>query len=265
MLSSELSERESQIDKMISYFLNCGYKRENLVAAKTKAMCMNRSDLLSAVRPATELNSLVFVLHHSVDIPNIRLFLSTQKDILLSLTGMSDVIFATKTKMNLNTSSLLFNKFGFAQSNNRTDAINQKCGQPNCKCCPLMFDMLQPVSVAQNGIQLRLKRTATCKSEDVIYMFQCRLCKDVYFGRSMNRANIRVSGHRACFKPNKLKDSAMATHIFKDHIEELSEGLNNFNFGILETTTPTNLARREDFYVWSTNASVLHLNRYKVT
>ena len=81
----------------------------------------------------------------------------------------------------------------------------------------------------------------------------------------MNRANIRVSGHRACFKPNKLKDSAMATHIFKDHIEEFSEGLNNFNFGILETTTPTNLARREDFYVWSTNASVLHLNRYKVT
>ena len=134
---------------------------------------------------------------------------------MLRLTGMSNVIFATKR--NLNTRSLLLNRFGFAQFNNRADAIDQKCGQPNCKRCTLTFDhsdMVQPVILVR--AILYPTQTQTCKFKDAIYMFkQCHLCNQVDFGRSINRVNIRRSDHRVCFKPNKYKASTMATNILK--------------------------------------------------
>ena len=57
-----------------------------------------------------------------------------------------------------------------------------------------------------------------------------------------------ASGHRgpgSC-KPGCYKKSALAYHIFIDHPEVLSEGLNNFAFGVLKQVDPRFLADAEN-------------------
>ena len=84
----------------------------------------------------------------------------------------------------------------------------------------------------------------------------------------MNEEHIRINGHRDKFTMEKFDKSALAMHIYTDHMDHVGscpdDGLLNFNIVILEQTSPTNLHRRESFYIWSTEADIRHLNRYKV-
>ena len=77
-----------------------------------------------------------------------------------------------------------------------------------------------------------------------------------------------MNGHRDKFTFEKYDKSALAMHVFKDHPDFVGnsprEGLANYNVTILESVNPTNLRRKESFYIWSTEADFRHLNRYKV-
>ena len=77
-----------------------------------------------------------------------------------------------------------------------------------------------------------------------------------------------MNGHRNKFHPDLCEKSALAMHIFKDHPEHIgtspSDGLLNFNVVLLETVNAMNLRRRESYYIWSTQADIKHLNRYKI-
>lgn len=77
-----------------------------------------------------------------------------------------------------------------------------------------------------------------------------------------------MNGHREKFTIEKYDKSALSMHIYTDHPNNTgnstNEGLLNYNVAILESVNPTNLRRRESFYVWSTEADIRHLNRYKV-
>ena len=50
---------------------------------------------------------------------------------------------------------------------------------------------------------------------------------------------------------------------FMIHLDNFSEKLRNFDFGIVKTTKPTSLARLEDYYIYLTKADTISLNRYK--
>ena len=77
-----------------------------------------------------------------------------------------------------------------------------------------------------------------------------------------------MNGHRAKFTLEKHDKSALAMHIYEDHPDHVGstphEGLGNYNVAILESVNPTNLRRRESYYIWTTEANIRHLNRYKV-
>ena len=73
-----------------------------------------------------------------------------------------------------------------------------------------------------------------------------------------------MNGHRDKFHLNRYDKSALSMHTFSDHPDSIEEGLGNYRVAILETTNAINLDRRESFYIWSTEADIRHLNRYKV-
>ena len=77
-----------------------------------------------------------------------------------------------------------------------------------------------------------------------------------------------MNGHREKFCFNKFDESALSKHIYVDHPEKVgncpADGLSNFNISIIETANASNLDHRESFYIWSTEADIRHLNRYKV-
>ena len=73
-----------------------------------------------------------------------------------------------------------------------------------------------------------------------------------------------ASGHRGSFKPGCYKKSALAYHIFNDHPEVLSEGLNNFAFGVLKQVDPRFLPDAENLFIVQFKADTKHLNRYNL-
>ena len=101
--------------------------------------------------------------------------------------------------------------------------------------------------------------------EDIVYIAYCMVagCNDFYIGHTINRLRDRCSGHRGSFKPGCYKKSALAYHIFNDHPEVLSEGLNNFAFGVLKQVDPRFLADAENLFIVQFKADTKHLNRYK--
>ena len=102
-----------------------------------------------------------------------------------------------------NTASLLFNRYGFSQNDSILDS--QKCGRPRCKTCPMMFDNNNDIELNSN-INLKLSKLATCKSEDVIYVCICKVCKDYYFGQTISHCSMRMNGHRDKFTPKNISN-----------------------------------------------------------
>ena len=259
--------RDLAIDNIIEYFIDCGYEPNVLDKAKQRALQLDRKSLLvtNQTPPANNSTSkpLCFVLPYCVEVIQLKRIISTLLDDIEQLTGTREIIFSQKR--NPNTSALLFNKYGFAQNN--TLLLNQKCGSVNCDSCVLKFDNNSPISLLPNFV-VNPSKTATCKTNHIIYTAICKLCMDFYFGKSINKEHIRMNGHRDKFTLEKHDKSALAIHIFTDHPDHVGntphEGLANYNVAILESVNPSNLRRRESFYIWATEAQLRHLNRYKV-
>ena len=77
-----------------------------------------------------------------------------------------------------------------------------------------------------------------------------------------------MNGHRDKFCMERYDKSALSMHLYSDHPAHIGsspdEGLSNYNVVLLESANADNLRRRESFYIWSTDADIKHLNRYKV-
>ena len=134
--------RDIALDNIIQYFLDCGYKLENLETAKSRAVQLDRKCLLDAHKSQTitqaDSQPLCFVLPFSREVPKIKELVSSLLDDIELLTGTRNVIFSQKR--NHNTSALLFNKYGFAQED--TILLSQKCGAANCDSCVLKITIV---------------------------------------------------------------------------------------------------------------------------
>ena len=259
--------RDFAIQEMMKAFMECGYKESSLVEAMNRVQQLNRADLLQEkidLQPTSDDSPLLFVLPFSVDTAAIKQHINRFNDDLQLLTGTSSVIFSCKR--NSNTASLLFNKFGFAQLNR--SFASQMCGATNCLSCILKKPDLSWIDILPN-FTLKPSKSLNCKSDCVIYCAICKLCRDFYFGKTMNADHVRMNGHRDKFHIDKYDKSALAMHIFVDHPDAIgdspAEGLANYEVILVESTNAVNLRRREDYYIWITQADIRHLNRYKVS
>ena len=119
-------------------------------------------------------------------------------------------------------------------------------------------------------LKISLDFSLDCKCELCVYLAICKHCPSMtqfYFGQSINPNHIRFNGHRGCFKllNDKYFQSALSQHIFEKHPELFENRLKNFSFGIVKQSSPKGINRLEDYYIYSTKADVVSLNRYKVT
>ena len=120
-----------------------------------------------------------------------------------------------------------------------------------------------------NGLKVKLDFTLDYKSKNCIYVAICRLCNKqaFYFGQTTTPLHTRFNGHRGCFKTNNLKfnnDSALSHHIYTKHLENFVSKLLNLKIGIVRSCSAVLLNRLEDYFIYSSKADIISLNRYKV-
>lgn len=114
-----------------------------------------------------------------------------------------------------------------------------------------------------------------------IYAGQCKLCKEVYVGQTMNSFNTRWNQHRYKWNQlqvsgldqlNKSDDQALYAHYKKHHLAETRNNLElSEAFGVifLEKPSVNNLDVAENFWIGRTSASIniqrTFLPKYKST
>ena len=118
-------------------------------------------------------------------------------------------------------------------------------------------------SITINGKSLHIPQNLNCKSQNVIYMWLCKLCgvKEVYFGRTTQEVHDRTNGHRGCFNDEEKWDkSALSMHAKDMHQNSFS--LNNFAISVVSKVSPQQLRREEFKFIDKYRTLSLGLNRY---
>ena len=126
-----------------------------------------------------------------MDVEKLKEFVHSLSTDIYTLTGSRQVIFSQKR--NRNTSSLLFNKYGFAQVS--ISLLSQKCGATNCSSCGLKLPNNNTIQILPQFC-LKPSSMANCKTDNIIYAALCKLCDNFYFGKSINEEHNRMNGHR---------------------------------------------------------------------
>ena len=270
VVCSDPSDRDHFINHMMSKFTESGYSEKELVASKERALLIDRAEVLrkSAIDnsdvPQRDSDSLTFVINHDKrGSAQIRKIIKENQEIINHLFG-KEIKVVVAERRNPNTASILFAKSAFAQKMCE-DKESQKCHSPfGCLTCPIIN---MPKTVCVNGLTVNLDFSLNCKTENVIYLFICKLCpnnKEFYFGQSINSVQDRSNGHRSNFDEGTFKKSALAFHIWDAHRDKFGDKLNNFTVGVVRSTLPQMLDRAEDFFITKTDADVVGMNRYKV-
>ena len=150
-------------------------------------------------------------------------------------------------------------------SEKQTLLPNQKCNAPNCLQCPLVNTSN---TSTVNNIKIPSGKTLNCKSRNVIYLWQCLLCRqakrnedDSYFGRTIQKSHERTNTHRRCFCDKKWESSALSMHARSVHGDLFD--LKNFQISLVKKCSPQRIRREEFKYIDKFKTRTLGMNRYK--
>ena len=273
VLCSEVEDRIKCIDYMAEKLKNSGYRPDEILNAKKKALTLNRTDLLEP-KPDTERKDAVgkqltfTVNRNDFMTKQIKEILNECQHDIDELLGESTRIIVAERRTN-STASMVFAKSSFARKIVE-EGINQECEVGGCKSCNIM-KLDKSVTLwkkhPDRETTVKLDFRLNCAAENVVYLYVCKLCQNnesFYVGQTVCTCRGRANGHRAKFKDEDFRKSALSHHTYEDHPEHFGEKLETYKLGIIKATQPMNLDRLEDYYVEATKAD-LSLNRYKVT
>ena len=226
-----------ELEKCVQDFKNSGYKENDLQTIREKALTKSTTN---PVRNSDNTgDELVFPVHYFQQLNAFKAVVRSMKTELNELVGNTHITFAVKKRSSIG-SMLVRNKQLSAKQD--TTLNGQKCNAPGCRQCPLVSLKERPIV---NGIPLTIPKSLNCKSKNIIYMWNCKLCNETYFGRTIQHCHNRTSGHRSCFNnEDKVEKSALSMHAKECHIENFS--LETFSISVVKQVSPQQL-RREEF------------------
>eukprot|EP00116_Pleurobrachia_bachei_P007705 sb/3467967/ len=182
-----------------------------------------------------------------------------------SVTGYpTRVIMALKKGAAIGNEVVRNRKLSLSESQPTITPQNQRCNGRGCKTCPILFET--PQTVVVNGSCLKLDLRLTCKSSGVIYVANCVICGESYFGQTHSALHIRMNGHRSKFKTDQLafEQSALSYHCFLKYRDKDNFSISSFRIGLVKRASPMELDRVEEFFIESFGTRVNGLNRIAV-
>ena len=202
VICSDNDSRNRCIDHMYKKFVSSGYSNEELDKCKTKALALNRDEIIENHLQKNENDDensiLTFVINHDPQMSvHIKSFLKKETDTLKKLIGDKRIIISERRSAN--TASLTFAKSSFSTTA-KIFKSTQKCGSARCKTCSIMN---APKNIRLNNFPLKLDFSLNCQTENCIYVALCKNCKALesfYIGKTINMARSRFNNHRSCFK-----------------------------------------------------------------
>ena len=131
-----------------------------------------------------------------------------------------------------------------------------KCCAARCQTCMMTSN---GAPLFHHGNQIKTAR-ASCKSWNVIYAFQCKICNKLYVGKTSDCLSQRVNGHRSKFY-HVLKNSDTITedcddehivgaHLVHGHNIERRKDFNlSYRLFVLAQVNPTMFDTTEQLWI----------------
>ena len=229
-----------------------------------KVNMIDRKELLQAKEKNNQKNKIPLVITYNRTLPNISEVVKKNWNILQIGSEFENVFDNTPTiafKRNKNIQELI----GGNLINNgklvKRNKLKQKEGKSKtCNtnrtslCCTQVVNTSTFKSYQTNRI-FNIFHTITCKSQWLIYLLECTLCKLQYIGKSETSFNIRLNNHRKDVNNNNPKAIPACQHFrseghnFMKHakftlIEELTERNH-----VSKETLKHRLKKRENFWI----------------
>ena len=261
--STKEFEKED-IEQLIKDLEKCGYDRERLSELVAK--------LGNSKPEETDTGeTLTLVVPYFQELEDLKSFISSLDSDIKTLSGSSTRTIVASRKGRSVASTTVKNGQLCKSSPAKRKGSGQQCGAKGCKTCPLIA---KDAEMIIGGTTVKSQEGLTCKSKNVIYMAQCKLCHEddkktgelsVYAGQTQQPLHKRINGHRSCFKNDaeSWEKSALSKHAFEEHFDE------NFNMSIYRITAykqcpSINLNRLESKTINEFRLGVLGLNRMKI-
>ena len=133
--------------------------------------------------------------------------------------------------------------------------ITSGCKIKPCKSCDMMSEKEFVTDLHNKKYR---SSQGKCNSKNLIYHAQCKHCNKVYVGKTTQKLNSRISGHRGKFSDFLFSDASqlndednlLGLHVFHKHHLNSKEAFNNsYTFTILELCNPRNLDLKEHMWV----------------
>ena len=244
--------KKEEMEKMIEDFMRSGYKKDILMDIEKKA-----KERANVQHPIEELDTITFPIFYFKEINSFKKILHDAKTDLQQAIGDTKIIWAVKKNPSIG-NAVVRNK----QLTTKDEVYaNQKCQGNNCLQCPLVnTDNV----VTVNNSRVKPSKTLNCKSRNVIYLWQCQICREEnsYFGRTIQKSHERTNTHRRCFnEETKWEDSALSMHSHTKHLQQFN--LSDFKITLVKKCSPQRIRREEFKYIDKYRTRTRGINRYK--
>ena len=103
-----------------------------------------------------------------------------------------------------------------------------------------------------NGLKFDKCHGGNCKSKNLIYLVECKLCNMYYVGKTTQALHKRINGHRAsksnCTLSTLTDESTLYYHCKYEHENTLNFN-NLYSFTIIKYVSPLNLLVTEQSFI----------------
>ncbi|KAL5254262.1 hypothetical protein ACHWQZ_G013894 [Mnemiopsis leidyi] len=239
---------------------------EDLEPAVYRRFVAPEEDSLGSNIPS---ESLVFPVNHMREIPQLKKLLRETEHIVQPVLGDTRIQVATRKGTSIGNRVMRNSAIGRAPEGSQSQE-SQKCTGTGCKCCKHMGMSGDVFHI--NKSELTVPNRYSCKTENCIYMAQCKLCnslcseglclEDTYFGQTSQKFHKRINGHRACFNAEDFKKSALSLPAMENHPDCFD--INIYKMAVLKKVNPRDLNREEFRYIEKYQTNSYGLNRCKV-
>jgi hypothetical protein len=209
-INSEPKYLEDSLNNLSHNLQARGYPRTLINKSFTQARLQNRNQLLSQDNSRnTNTDKIPCTLTYNPSITRISTPIHSYWPILTSKTPSPfhscKPIIAYRRPKNLRDHLV---RASLNQNRQETEGKSSSCGTA-CSTCPHMTTTTEFTSNI-TSIKYKIQHNITCKTENLIYLIQCKRCPAQYVGETKNSINYRLTRHRSSHKTKR--DEPVANH-----------------------------------------------------
>jgi hypothetical protein len=280
-----------RLEELKVCFINSGYPKKMLTGIIDDVLTRQRS-LEYKIKSDAPPFPVVWVQTYGPATSHIKKLVSDANDAAKLSPIWKDVpkAIGVVNKRSKNLGDILLQRKKFALQDDTSETGTTRCtpvssqgtkksrGRP-CEACDLMSNR-NSITSTSTGKSYKVP-CGTCKTKGLIYLAQCIICQLQYTGKTSNRLQTRISGHRThvgrCKSINSEEteeneeeknedtdEKTLAEHLLHDHGLDTVPAFNaSYKFSILQIN-PKNLERCEQ--LWANKLLTIHpfgLNKEK--